>query len=159
MRSPPGPVHHHLDITAAALRANQPAAPLRHWRLGTKPASLLRWVGFAPVTTCFTLDDKPEVGSGVAAERHWWAAVGFHFAIGDGVVLFSEGGLYRHETARINASNLAFWLGAITRQRRLKITRQSMVIFCRSRLLKTSASITARDFAVRAFDTFRCDPA
>jgi len=32
--TPPRPAHHHIDLPAAALRANQPAASFRHWPLG-----------------------------------------------------------------------------------------------------------------------------
>jgi hypothetical protein len=39
--SPLRPSHHHVDITAAALRANQLPAPFRHWRLWPIPACLL----------------------------------------------------------------------------------------------------------------------
>jgi len=76
--SPPLPGHHHVYITAAALRANQPASPFRHWRLWPIPAGLLGRVRFAPVTTCFAPDHKPDVGRGGTSECHGWAAVGFH---------------------------------------------------------------------------------
>jgi hypothetical protein len=36
--SPPRPSHHHVHIAAPALRANQPPAPPRHWRLWPIPA-------------------------------------------------------------------------------------------------------------------------
>jgi hypothetical protein len=69
-------VYHHVDIAAAALRANQPPAPFRHWRLWPIPACLLAWVKFTPVTTGFAPDRKPERGGG-AFECRRRAAVGF----------------------------------------------------------------------------------
>jgi hypothetical protein len=48
------------------LRANQPLAPFRHWRLWPIPACLFGRVRFTPVTTCFAPDHKPGVGSGGA---------------------------------------------------------------------------------------------
>ena len=72
------PGHHHVDIAAAALRANKPAAPFRHWHLWPIPVCLLGRVRFAPVTTCFAPDLKPELGRGGAFEGHRRAAVGLH---------------------------------------------------------------------------------
>jgi hypothetical protein len=79
--SPPRPGHHHVDIPAAALGANQPSVPFRHWRLGTVPACLLCRVRFTPVTTCFAPDHKPDVSRGSVAERHRRATVGFHLPL------------------------------------------------------------------------------
>jgi hypothetical protein len=76
--SPFGSGNHHVDIPAAALGANQPSVPFGHWRLRTIPACLISRVGFAPVTTCFTPDHKPDVSRGSVPERHRWAPVGLH---------------------------------------------------------------------------------
>ena len=72
----------HIDLRAAALTADQPAEQFRYWRLWSIPASLLSRVGFAPVTTCFAPDGKPELGRSGALERHRRASVGLHLPRG-----------------------------------------------------------------------------
>jgi len=72
------PGHHHVDIAAAALRANQAPSLFGHWRLWSIPASLISRVGFAQVTTCFAQDVKPELSRGGAFECHQRASVGLH---------------------------------------------------------------------------------
>jgi hypothetical protein len=81
LASPPRPAYHHVNLAAAALRANQSAPPLGHWRLWPIPTSLLGRVKFTPATTCFAPDHKPELGRGGAFERHRRSAVGLHFTI------------------------------------------------------------------------------
>src|SRR5262247_1889108 len=65
--SPPCTGHHHVDITAAALRADQPGAPLWDSRLRTKPPSLVSRVGLAPMSACIAPDHKPEASRRGAA--------------------------------------------------------------------------------------------
>jgi hypothetical protein len=78
LASPLRPGHHHVDTTAAALRANQPATPFRNWRLWPIRACLLGGFEVQWATTCFTLDHKPELGRCGAFERHRRASVGLH---------------------------------------------------------------------------------
>jgi hypothetical protein len=48
--SPLGSTHHHVDVAAAALRADEPLAPLGNGGLGAVPRGDLRRVGLGPVT-------------------------------------------------------------------------------------------------------------
>jgi hypothetical protein len=51
--------HHHVDIAAAALRADQPGAPFWDSRIRTKPPGLISRVGLAPMSLIRVSQDAP----------------------------------------------------------------------------------------------------
>jgi hypothetical protein len=58
-----GPRAHFTRATISSCRLPHPLAPFEHRRLGTIPASLVGRVRFAPATTCFAPDHKPEMAA------------------------------------------------------------------------------------------------
>ena len=65
--SPSLPSHHHVDIAAAALRANQAPLPFRHWCPWRTPAGLLAGVKLNSVFLCVTPDHTPRR----RCQGHW----------------------------------------------------------------------------------------
>jgi hypothetical protein len=103
--SPPHPGHHHVNIPAAALGANQPSVPFRHWRLRTVPACLLGRIRFAPVATCFAPDHQPNLGRRGVTEGHRRTSVGLHLRRAGQIRLAAAG--RRHNDADTGAIGAA----------------------------------------------------
>ena len=58
-----------IDVPAAALRATEPARPLRHREIGTVPLGLLAGVEIDPVPAILAPDAQQQVRLGRGAER------------------------------------------------------------------------------------------
>jgi hypothetical protein len=65
-----GSAYDHIDLTAAAFRADQPLAPIGHGRFGTVPLSHLGRVGLDLMLAFPAPNDQPDAGGGSIAERH-----------------------------------------------------------------------------------------
>jgi hypothetical protein len=76
------PGYDHIDLSAAAAGADEPGAPIEHRRCGAVPFGHLAGVGLDLVLTVLAPNDKPELGSGGATQRHRRAGLGFHFGSG-----------------------------------------------------------------------------
>ena len=70
--------HHHIDIAAAALRASQPLAPLRHRRRGTVAFGHSSGVGLDLMTAVLSPHDEAHTCRGGVAERHRRTGVALH---------------------------------------------------------------------------------
>jgi hypothetical protein len=73
---PPLTGNHHIDLPAAALRTDQPLAPIEHWHFGAIPSSHLGGVGLDLMLAFLAPNDQRDSGS--TTERHRCAGVGFH---------------------------------------------------------------------------------
>jgi hypothetical protein len=76
--SSPGPGHYHVDLPSAALRTDEPLAPIEDAGVGAVPSSHLGGIGFDLMLARLAPHDKPDLGSGSGTERHRWAGDGFH---------------------------------------------------------------------------------
>jgi hypothetical protein len=83
--SPPRSGYDHIDLMAAAAGADEPGAPIEHRGYGAVPLGHLGGGGLDLVLTVLAPNDKPELGSGGATQRHRRAGFGFHsFCAGGG---------------------------------------------------------------------------
>ena len=64
-----GPSNHHIDLSAAAFRADQPFAPLGNGHFGAVPRSHLGGIGLNLMLAFLAPDDQPDAGGGSVAER------------------------------------------------------------------------------------------
>jgi hypothetical protein len=74
----PRSAYDHIDLTAAALGADQPGAPIEHRRCRAVPLGHLGRVGLNLMPAILAPDDQPDAGGGSVAERHRRAVLGFH---------------------------------------------------------------------------------
>jgi hypothetical protein len=75
---PPLACRPHVYLARAAARAHKPTAPLEHARLGAVAGGHLGRIGLDPVAALAAPHDEANASRGGAAERHWWAKLGFH---------------------------------------------------------------------------------
>jgi hypothetical protein len=73
-----GSAYDHIDLTAAALGADQPLSPIGHRRCRAVPLGHLGGVGLNLVAAILAPDDQPDAGGGVA-KRHRRAAIADDF--------------------------------------------------------------------------------
>jgi hypothetical protein len=70
----------HVDLTAAALGADQPLSPIRHGGFGAAPLGHFGRVGLNLMRAILAPDNQPDAGGGSIAERHRRAGLGFHLS-------------------------------------------------------------------------------
>jgi hypothetical protein len=68
-----GSAYDHVDLTAAALGADQPLAPIGHGRFGAVLLGHLGRVGLNLMAAILAPNDQPDACGGSVAERHWRA--------------------------------------------------------------------------------------
>jgi hypothetical protein len=73
-----GSAYDHIDLTAAALGADQPLTPIGHRRFGAVPLGHLGRVGLDLMPTILAPNDQPDAGGGSIAERHRRAGLCLH---------------------------------------------------------------------------------
>jgi hypothetical protein len=73
-----GSAYDHIDLTAAALGADQPLSPIGHRRFGAVSLGHFGRVGLNLVAAILAPNDQPDAGGGCIAERHRRAGLGFH---------------------------------------------------------------------------------
>ena len=74
--------HHHVGITTAAAGTHQPLAPIEDAGVGTVLSSHLGRIRLDLMLARLAPHDKPDLGSGSGAERHWRAGLRLHFGSG-----------------------------------------------------------------------------
>jgi hypothetical protein len=79
---PPRSGYDHIDLTTAAFGADEPGAPIEHRPNRAVPLGHLSRVGLDLVLTVLAPNDKPELGSGSATQRHRRAGFGLHLPCG-----------------------------------------------------------------------------
>jgi hypothetical protein len=78
MLPPLGPGHHHVDVAAAAGRADEPLAPLRNRHVGAILLRHLGGVGLDLMAARLAPHDQPHAGRSRVAERHRRPGSRFH---------------------------------------------------------------------------------
>src|SRR5215813_8394388 len=70
--------HHHIDLPAAATGTHQSLSPIEHGHSGAVSGSHLGGIRLDLAIAFLAPDDQAHTSRGGDAERHWWAAIGFH---------------------------------------------------------------------------------
>jgi hypothetical protein len=79
---PLSPAHHRIDLPAAAVRTDEPGAPIEHGRFGAVPSSHLGGIGLDLMLAILAPHDQPDLCRGSASERHRRGVFGFHLTTG-----------------------------------------------------------------------------
>jgi hypothetical protein len=67
------PGYDHIDLSAAAVGADEPSAPIEDRRCRAVLLGHLAGVGLDLVPTVLAPNDEPDLRSGRTAKRRWWA--------------------------------------------------------------------------------------